>query len=335
MKLTSELSRSTHASTLMPATTSAVSAAMSAQRAGSPAAMPATVAPTSIEIADVGPDRELARRAEQRVDQAPGQIAVDAVLRRQPGERGVGQRHRDRVGGERDARDGVAGQPRALVGGEPLRRRERRAPARCRCRRGGHPGGLAGEPSGVVEGRGEPPVDHPDHHDQDAGRPAEHQHAHRRLDRAEQAPCLGKHHVAIADGGVAREREVRGRLEVGQRADPHEEERPHDGFGEMQQQQRAHELGHEELRAEPARSITAPGPESDHAPARGHGADPVDDDGDRREAERAEDQLDHRCAAARGATLTGAARSRRPASVRPVAARPAARRSCRRARDTG
>ena len=55
MKLTSELNRSAHASTLMPATTSAVSAAMSAQRAGSPPAMPAMVVPTSMEIADVGP----------------------------------------------------------------------------------------------------------------------------------------------------------------------------------------------------------------------------------------------------------------------------------------
>ena len=55
MKLTSVLSRSSHASTLMPATTSAVSEAMAAQRAGSSAAMPATVVPTSIEIADVGP----------------------------------------------------------------------------------------------------------------------------------------------------------------------------------------------------------------------------------------------------------------------------------------
>ena len=150
MKLTSELSRSAHASTLMPATTSAVSAAMSAQRAGSPAAMPATVAPTSIEMADVGPDRELARRAEQRVEQAPGQVAVDAVLRRQPGERRVSERHRDGVGGKGDASDGVAGQPCALIGGEPLRRRKRRAPAGRRCRRGGHPGGLAAEPSGGV-----------------------------------------------------------------------------------------------------------------------------------------------------------------------------------------
>ena len=55
MKLTSVLSRSSQASTLMAANTSAVSAAMSAQRAGSPLAMPATVTPTSMEIADVGP----------------------------------------------------------------------------------------------------------------------------------------------------------------------------------------------------------------------------------------------------------------------------------------
>ena len=55
MKLTSELSRNAHATTLIAATTSAVSAAICAQRAGSPPAMPATVAPTSIEIADVGP----------------------------------------------------------------------------------------------------------------------------------------------------------------------------------------------------------------------------------------------------------------------------------------
>ena len=44
-----------HAIRLIAATTSAVSAAMSAARAGSPPAMPATVAPTSMEIAEVGP----------------------------------------------------------------------------------------------------------------------------------------------------------------------------------------------------------------------------------------------------------------------------------------
>ena len=55
MKFTSELRRSSHATTHMAATTSAVSAAMPAQRCGSPPAMPATVAPTSIEMAEVGP----------------------------------------------------------------------------------------------------------------------------------------------------------------------------------------------------------------------------------------------------------------------------------------
>jgi hypothetical protein len=55
MKLTSILRRSSHANTLMPATTKAVSEAMAIQRAGSPPAIPATVVPTSMEIADVGP----------------------------------------------------------------------------------------------------------------------------------------------------------------------------------------------------------------------------------------------------------------------------------------
>ncbi len=55
MKFTSELSRRSHATRQMAATTSAVNAAMAAQRDGSPSAMPATVAPTSNEIAEVGP----------------------------------------------------------------------------------------------------------------------------------------------------------------------------------------------------------------------------------------------------------------------------------------
>ena len=55
MKFTSELSRKTHASRHIAATTSAVSAAICAHRPGSPAAMSATVTPTSREIAEVGP----------------------------------------------------------------------------------------------------------------------------------------------------------------------------------------------------------------------------------------------------------------------------------------
>ena len=55
MKLTSPLSRKSQANRLKPATVIAVSAAMAAQRDASPSAIPASVAPTSIEIADVGP----------------------------------------------------------------------------------------------------------------------------------------------------------------------------------------------------------------------------------------------------------------------------------------
>ena len=55
MKFTSELRRSSHAARQIAATTSAVSAAMAAQRDGLPSAIPAMVAPTSIEIAEVGP----------------------------------------------------------------------------------------------------------------------------------------------------------------------------------------------------------------------------------------------------------------------------------------
>ena len=73
-------------------------------------------------------DRELARRAEQRVEQAADQIAVDAVLRRQPGERGVGERHRNAVGSEGHAGDRVCAQPLRLIAGKPLRRRKGRAP---------------------------------------------------------------------------------------------------------------------------------------------------------------------------------------------------------------
>ena len=65
-----------------------------------------------------GADRELARGAEQRVEQAADQVAVDAVLRRQPGERRVGERHRNAVGGEGHAGDGVVRQPL-----RPIRRR--------------------------------------------------------------------------------------------------------------------------------------------------------------------------------------------------------------------
>ena len=73
-------------------------------------------------------DRELARRAEQRIEQAADQIAVDAVLRRQPGERCVGERHRNTVGGERHAGNRVVRQPLRTVGAQPLGRGKYRAP---------------------------------------------------------------------------------------------------------------------------------------------------------------------------------------------------------------
>ena len=87
--------------------TSAVSAAMPAQRTGSSWAMPAIVAPTSIEMAEVGPIASWREVPKSAYDQAADQVAVDAVVRRQPGERRVGERHRDAVGRERHAGDGV------------------------------------------------------------------------------------------------------------------------------------------------------------------------------------------------------------------------------------
>ncbi len=55
MKSTSDERRSAHAAMLIAAKINAVSAAICAHRCGSPSAMPSSVAPTSIEIADVGP----------------------------------------------------------------------------------------------------------------------------------------------------------------------------------------------------------------------------------------------------------------------------------------
>ena len=55
MKLTSSLSRINHANRLNPATVRAVSEAIANQRPGSPSIMPPIVAPSSSDIAEVGP----------------------------------------------------------------------------------------------------------------------------------------------------------------------------------------------------------------------------------------------------------------------------------------
>ena len=77
-------------------------------------------------------DRKLARRAEQRIADAAEHVAVDADLRRQAGQRGIGQRHRDRVGGERYAGDCVGRPPLPAIRGKPAEWRENRIqPTRC------------------------------------------------------------------------------------------------------------------------------------------------------------------------------------------------------------
>src|SRR4029077_18938855 len=55
--------------------------------------------------------------------------------------------------------------------------------------------------------------------DQEGGRPAEQQQAVGSLDRAEQAPALLEHDVAVADGGEAGGREIERRFEIRQRAE--------------------------------------------------------------------------------------------------------------------
>ncbi len=70
-------------------------------------------------MAEVGPDRELARRAEQGIAEPTEQIAVDADLRRQAGELGISQRNRNRVGRQRDAGDDIVDQPAGPVVRQP------------------------------------------------------------------------------------------------------------------------------------------------------------------------------------------------------------------------
>ena len=129
MKLTSELNRSSHASTHMQPTTKC------GQRRNVGPAFRIALCHTRDRDADEHrdrggrTDRELARRAEQRIEQAADQIAVNAILRRQSSERGVGERHRNRVGRKGHAGDRVVLQPLWPIGGKPLRRWKGRAPA--------------------------------------------------------------------------------------------------------------------------------------------------------------------------------------------------------------
>ena len=69
------------------------------------------------------PDGELSRGAEQRVGESGDHVAIDAEVRGQSGERGVGERHRNRIRRERDAGDRVVTQPRRLVLRQPVERR--------------------------------------------------------------------------------------------------------------------------------------------------------------------------------------------------------------------
>jgi hypothetical protein len=64
-------------------------------------------------------DRELTRASEKRITDAAAQVAVDADLRRQTGQRRIGERHRDRIGSECHARDGVLRQPFGVILGQP------------------------------------------------------------------------------------------------------------------------------------------------------------------------------------------------------------------------
>lgn len=74
-------------------------------------------------------DGQLAACAEDGVTQPAEQIAIDAILRRQPRQRGVGHRYRHGIGGQGNPGDEVRHQPLALVARQPLRCRHQRTPS--------------------------------------------------------------------------------------------------------------------------------------------------------------------------------------------------------------
>ena len=71
-----------------------------------------------------GTDGQLPRSAEQRIAEAAHEVAINAIVRRQPRERRVRQRDGNRVRGQRDARDHVVLQPGRLVLRQPLHWRQ-------------------------------------------------------------------------------------------------------------------------------------------------------------------------------------------------------------------
>ncbi|MGY4460652.1 hypothetical protein ACVWYI_004612 [Bradyrhizobium sp. LB13.1] len=73
-------------------------------------------------------DRKLSRRSQQGIADTAEHVAIDTNLRWQTGQRRIGERNRDSVGGERDARDGVGGEPFTPIGRKPASRRKETLP---------------------------------------------------------------------------------------------------------------------------------------------------------------------------------------------------------------
>ena len=106
------------------------------------------------------PGRDLARRAEERVDDRAGGGGVEPVLQRHAGDAGVAEVLRHDQRGDRDPGREVAPQPAAVVARQPLHHRqdpgERHAPACADARSGSSPrwgdvpGAAGGRPSSMA-----------------------------------------------------------------------------------------------------------------------------------------------------------------------------------------
>ena len=94
-------------------------AATSCAASSPPRPVSRTAPPATAASDELGPGRDVARRAEQRVDDRAGRGRVQAVLHRDPGDARVaevlGHDHRR----DRDARDHVAAQPPPVVARQP------------------------------------------------------------------------------------------------------------------------------------------------------------------------------------------------------------------------
>ena len=113
------LSLNSHAIRHSTATAQAARLAICAYRTASPPASAPTRAGNHQRDRRGRADRKLARRAEQRIADAAKHIAVDADLRRQAGQRRIGERHRDRISRERHAGDDIMAQPGGAIFGKP------------------------------------------------------------------------------------------------------------------------------------------------------------------------------------------------------------------------